>query len=468
MQIPSRTWTSPRRSAPFLLASIAAAAFACSGGGSSPSEGDQPDSSVAQDPGDANVADVASPTDADNGDASPPPSDAGPGKDAADAGPPIKYVVVIVKENHTFDNYFAGFPGADSSLTAKLSTGKTITRPIAPKGGLEHDISHSHTSAMTAFHGGAMDGFDLVSGGNYGTPGDEYAFMHYSEAQIPNYWQLARHFVLADHFFSSTFGPSFPGHFAVTGGFNVSLDNPKCGCGGTCTVPVYDPTTCAISEAVPCWTAPSIVEELPPGFTWAEYGVDTLMSNKAVSQIPGVAANFRTRTQFNGDIRSAKQPNLMFLHVQGNVSEHPPAIGTGPLQICPGENDSVGILTSIMTGPHWNETAVLLLWDDWGGFYDSVKPPAKKCPNGDDMTPGFRLPLIIVSPFAKPGYVLKNVTEQASIVRFVEDLWHLPRMAPKDPRIHDDTVGSLMDAFDFTQAPLPPLTLPIRDCTGQP
>jgi phospholipase C len=396
----------------------------------------------------------------------PDASPADAGTDAGDATP-IKYVIVIVKENHTFDNYFAGFPGADSSLTAKMSDGTTITRPLAPAGGLVHDISHSHPSAMTAFRGGAMDGFDLVSGAD--TSGDKMTFIHYEEKQIPNYWQYARHFVLADHFFSSTFGPSFPGHFAVTSGFNVALDNPKCSCAdATCTVPVFDPTTCTISDAPPCWTAPSIVEELPQGFTWAEYGWATLMSNKAVSQLPNLPNYFRSRTQFNADLAGAKQPNLMFLHVGGTVSEHPPAAGTGALQICKGENDSVDILTSIMRGPHWNETAVLLTWDDWGGFYDSVQPPAKKCANGDYMTPGFRLPLIIMSPYAKPGYVLKTVTEQASIVKLIEDLWHLPRMAPKDPRIHDDTVGSLMDAFDFTQTPSPPLDLPIRDCTGQP
>jgi phospholipase C len=457
----------PRRAALLL---IAAAAFACSGGGDQ-NPADAPDAGrlAPPDPVDASLAETAPPADAnaDDGDATPPAGDAG--KDAGPGdGMPIKYIVVIVKENHTFDNYFAGFPGADSSLTAKMSTGKVIPRPAAPKGGLLHDVSHSHASAMTAFRAGAMDGFDLVAGANYGTPPDEYTYIHYTESQLPNYWKLARTFVLADHFFSSTFGPSFPGHFAVTAGFNVSLDNPKCGCGGTCTVPVFDPKTCAISDAVPCWDAPSLIEELPKGFTWAEYGVSTWLSNKGVSQMPNVAANFRNRTQFNGDVRSPKQPNLMVLHVQGTVSEHPPAIGTGPLQMCPGENDSVDILTAIMNGPHWNETAVLLLWDDWGGFYDSVKPPAAKCPNGDYMTPGFRLPLLIISPFAKPGYVLKTETEQTSIVRLVEDLWHMPRMAPKDSRIHDDTVGSLMGAFDFHQAPIPPLSLPVRDCTGQP
>ncbi len=447
------------------LLSMLAVSAACSGtaqetAGGGVDAGEEIDGSLA----DADLGDAASSAEASTD--APSGGDAGP--DARGTDMPIKYIVVIVKENHTFDNYFAGFPGADSSLTAKMSNGKVITRPLAPASGLVHDISHSHTSAMTAFRGGAMDGFDLVAGGNFGNPPDEMSFIRYSEAQLPNYWQYARHFVLADHFFSSTFGPSFPGHFAVTAGFNVSLDNPTCSCGGTCTVSVFDPTTCTISQAPPCWTAPSIVEELPTGFTWAEYGVPTLKSIKSVSALPNVAANFRTRTQFNADIKGATQPNLMVLHVQGAVSEHPPAIGTTTLHICPGENDSVSILNEIMSGPHWNETAVLLSWDDWGGFYDSVKPPAAKCANGDYMTPGFRLPLIVMSPYAKPGYVLKTVTEQTSIVRLVEDLWHLPRMHPRDARIHDDTVGSLLGAFDFTQAPLPPLVLPARDCTGQP
>ena len=119
----------------------------------------------------------------------------------------IRYVMVLVKENHTFDNYFTGFPGAESTKTAKLSNGTMITRAAAPTVRSPRDISHSNSCGQKAYDNGKMDGFDLIVGGRTRLP-----FYYYTEPQIPNYWQYARNFVLADHFFSTTLGPSTPGH----------------------------------------------------------------------------------------------------------------------------------------------------------------------------------------------------------------------------------------------------------------
>ena len=397
-----------------------------------------------------------------------PPPDAGPG--TGDAGPtdpvdggaaaevptPIRYIVVFIKENHTFDNYFEGFPGADTSTTATLSNGTVITRPRAPDGVLPHDICHSHGCATTAFHGGMMNWFDKVK--NADVSGDKLSFVHFTQSQIPNYWKYARAFVLADHFFSSTLSQSFPGHFATVAGFNVALTNPTCHCGGTCTVSVYDPDTCAISSAKPCWDAPSVVFELPRGFSWAEYGGIELTSIKKVAALPDIGDHMRNLTRLGQDLTTGNQPNLILAHLSGGTSEHPPQA------VCPGENQTVTLINDIMNGPHWKETAIVLLWDDWGGFYDSVKPPAEKCSNGDYTRPGFRLPLMVISPYAKTAYVLKTPTEQISVVRLIEDLWGLPRMQPQDPRIRDSEVGSLMGAFDFSQAPRDPLILQTRTC----
>ena len=374
---------------------------------------------------------------------------------------PIKYIVVIIKENHTFDNYFAGFPGADTSATATLSTGATLRRPLMGAGGMSRDLCHSHACAATAFNSGAMDGFNLVPKASLGNPPDNLTFVRYQEFQLPNYWQYARNFAIADHFFATTLGPSFPGHFATVAGFNLALDNPSCSCGGVCTTPVFDPVTCAITNARPCWDAPSIVQELPAGSTWAEYGWDVLRSIKSVNNMPGVSSHFREGNQLLSDVQG-NMPNLIFAHVEGALSEHPAE------KVCPGENNTVSLINAIMGGPHWKETAILLLWDDWGGFYDSVAPPAVKCGNGDYMTPGFRVPLLVISPYARAGSVLKTPTDQTSIVKLVEDLWNLPRMQPQDARIHDISAGSLLGAFDFTQPPLAPLLLAPRNCLGQP
>src|SRR4051794_6730577 len=113
---------------------------------------------------------------------------------------PIRYVIVLVKENHTFDNYFTGFPGAESSKTAKLSTGATLTRPQAPSGALPRDVCHSNACGQKAYRNGTMAGFDLLAP----SPNVNLPFISYAESQIPNYWQYARNFVLADHLFSTT------------------------------------------------------------------------------------------------------------------------------------------------------------------------------------------------------------------------------------------------------------------------
>ena len=392
-------------------------------------------------------------TDAGSGDAGR--SDAGTPPPAGDGGLAIKYIFVLIKENHTFDNYFTGFPGATSSTTAKLSDGTVLVRPPAPNGSLARDLCHEHACATQAFHAGANDQLDKVGGASVN--GDHLAYIRYSEAQIPNYWKYARTFTLADHFFSSALGPSLPGHFAIANGFNLALNNPPCVCGGSCTAQTYDPQTCAVTQQLPCWDTPSVTQELPPGFTWAEYVFQSQRSIKSVYQTPGVGSHFRSQATLTTDLQSGAQPNLIFAHIEGGTSEHPPQA------VCPGENDTVAMVNTVMSGPHWKESVILLTWDDWGGFYDSVAPPAPGC-GTDYFGPGFRVPLLVISPYAKKGYVLKDVAEQTSITRLIEDLWHLPRMQPRDARVKDATSGSLLGAFDFTQTPAPPLLLAPRVC----
>ena len=155
-------------------------------------------------------------------------ADAPPDTDAAvDTGPhlptPIKYVVVIVKENHSFSNYFTGFPGAAWSMTAKLHDGTVITRPKAPDGVLPSDLPHSHSAVVQAYDGGKMDGFDLNVPTHPHLP-----YSYYTEAQIPNYWAYARNFALFDHFFSTLAGPSSPGHFAVITSQTPHYGNSDC------------------------------------------------------------------------------------------------------------------------------------------------------------------------------------------------------------------------------------------------
>ncbi|MEO6419128.1 MAG: alkaline phosphatase family protein, partial [Polyangiaceae bacterium] len=154
---------------------------------------------------------------------------------------------------------------------------------------------------------------------------------------------------------------------------------------------------------------------------------------------------------------AGKISNLTIAHLSGgNISEHPPL---GP---CEGENFSVEVINAAMKLPQWKEMAIVVTWDDWGGFYDHVKPRVHKCKNGKVMQGGFRLPLIIISPYAKKGHVLKSHTEQASVPRLVEELWGMKFMSTRNKHARDGSAGSLMGAFDFTQPPRPPLLLTPR------
>lgn len=370
----------------------------------------------------------------------------------------------MVKENHTFDNYFTGFPGATSSMTAKLSDGTTLNRVAAPFCDLHVDMSHSHASGLTAYHGGKMDGFDNIVAGTY----SHQTFRFYPEKQIPSYWAYAKNYVLADHFFSTLLAPSSPGHFASAMSFAPHYGNaddncdpktdPGCdegkGCNSpaTSTVQVFNNDTCATSTKYPCFDVPTVVEELPKGFTWRAYaagsGSDISTPYAMVKSIGGDpavrAAHFRSTSKLLDDLTSGDQPNLVWADVNGgDESEHPPR------HPCPGENFTVDIVNAIMNGPHWMDTVFILTWDDWGGWYDNVKPTHDAC----GYHTGFRLPLIIISPYAKKGFILKTPAEQASIPKLVEDLWGLPRLAKQDSRARDEAAGSLLDALDFVSPP---------------
>jgi phospholipase C len=377
----------------------------------------------------------------------------------------IRYVLVLVKENHTFDNYFTGFPGATTVTKAKLSNGTTITRPIAPDTKLSQDICHSNTCGQRAYANGAMNGFDLNKAGNL-------PFIRYTEQQIPNYWQYARNFVLADHLFSTTLGPSTPGHAVYWTGRSLSIENAKCILpdGGECTksggckanpltmIKTYDPDQCTTKIVPPCFDVPALPDHLPAGFTWMNYGTPHALMVKSVANAPDYKTHFRKQGDLVADLNAGHIANLTIAHILGGVSEHPDQ------HPCPGENYSVEVINAAMKLPQWNEMAIVLTWDDSGGFFDHVAPPVKKCANGQVFQSGFRVPTMVISPYAKKGFVLKTPANQASVPRLVEELWGMPFMTARDAHALDGTSGSLMDAFDFAQPARAPMILSTRTC----
>ena len=397
---------------------------------------------------------------------------------AVDAAPdaptpmPIKHVVVVVKENHTFDNYFGSFPNADGISQIQLSSG-TITPPHAP-GSTPRDLCHSHDCALADYAGN----WETVSGATQN--GDNLAFAQYAESDIPNYWQYARKYTLADRFFANVLGPSFPGHTFVLaaqagwaeGNPNTQILHPYWGCDqdASTLVTVEDQATCTNKQVFPCFHIPSLPDVLPASVDWKFYGSNFYVLSEiwsmfdAVDSIrngPAWSSNVVNATSFDSDVDNGTLPAISWLVDQDLADEHP-AVGS----VCAGENWTVGHLNHLMSSPYWADTAILFTMDDFGGWYDHVTPPRQYgCDPAHPYGLGFRLPLIVISPYARAGFVFHETSEQASIVHFIEKVFGATQtLSQLDPAAQDGQANDLFGAFDFTQTPLPPLMLQQRTC----
>ncbi|HEY6037397.1 MAG TPA: alkaline phosphatase family protein [Kofleriaceae bacterium] len=407
------------------------------------------------------------------------PGGGGSGTDAAGSNAPptvlpIKHVVVVVKENHTFDNYFGSFPGADGISQIPTTSGM-ITPPHAPDK-TPRDLCHEHSCALADLAGGAMNGWGSVSGAS--TNGDNLVYAQYQESDIPNYWQYARHFALADRFFANVLGPSFPGHTEVLaaqagwalGNPNTQILHPYWGCdqdAGT-TVTVEDPMTCTNKEVFPCFSIPSVPDILPITATWKFYGTNFYVLGEIWSMFDAVDSirhgagwnNVINASQFDTDVDNGNLPSVSWLVDQDFNDEHPNVGG-----VCAGENWTVGHLNHLMASPYWKDTVILFTMDDFGGWYDHVAPPRQYgCNPAGPYGLGFRLPLIAISAYSKPGFVFHEVSEQASIPKFIERVFDAPALSTLDPAAQDGQANDLMNMFDFNQTPLPPLPLTTRNC----
>jgi len=382
----------------------------------------------------------------------------------------IQHFVFLIKENHTFDNYFGKYPGAYGATTGTLSDGRTIPLNAFPDV-LPYDAEHNQTAALTAMDSGKMDSFDLNIGGNEN--GDFLVYRQFSPSDIPNYWSYAQHFVLGDQMFSSIHSASFPNHLytiaATSGGvLEVPYDPllkgingvPTWGCDAipSLTVRTLDPSG-TISALFPCFDFPTLADSMDnanPPISWKYYGPTKGQSgyNQVVFDAIHHIRNSElwtehvvSDTQFADDALQGKLPAVSWL-ITGEGSEHPPK------STCVGENWVVEQLNAIMQGPDWNSTAIFIVWDDFGGFYDHFPPPQV-----DGLGLGPRVPLLIVSPYAVPGHISHTVYEFSSVLKTIEERFGLPFLTDRDQNAND-----LFDSLDFGQTPNPPLILQSRSC----
>lgn len=380
----------------------------------------------------------------------------------------IQHIVFIIKENRTFDNYFGTFPGADGATTGELSTGQVIPLGHTPDR-TPNDICHMWGCALLAENKGKMNQFNLITGGDTLVNGTPLAYTQLTEADIPNYFAYASNFVLADHMFSSLNGPSFPNHLYTVAGQSggaiglPTAGNSSWGCDSpsNSTVQVLESDGDGVNE-FPCFDFQTLADSLQSaGISWKYYAPGQGQSGYIWSALDAIkhirmgslwTSNVVSDTQFVTDAQNGNLPAVSWLVTSVANSEHP------PYSSCVGENWTVQQINAIMKGPDWNSTAIFLTWDDFGGFYDHVPPP-----NLDQYGLGPRVPLLIISPFAKKGYVSHTQYEFSSVLKFIENRFGLSSLTARDTQANDTT-----DSFDFSQQPLAPLILQTRTCPATP
>ncbi len=377
----------------------------------------------------------------------------------------INHIVFIVKENRSFDHFFGTFPGANGATQGTVSNGSVIQLKHATD--MIRDMGHGYSDAVTGIDGGKMDKFDLVYLGNVN--GDYLALSQLYQSDIPNYWQYATNFVLSDAMFTSLEGPSFPNHLftvAATSGTVYTNPNdpvhptsPSWGCDsdvGT-TVSLKDAEG-DVTTSYPCFDFQTVADSLQTaGQSWAYYAPTVGQSGYQYSALDSInhirntslwTSNVLPFTQFATDAAAGKLPAVSWLIGGEGNSEHPPS------SVCVGENWTVNQINAIMQGPDWASTAIFITWDDFGGFYDHAPPPVV-----DNLGFGPRVPMLIISPYAKKGFISHTQYEFASVLRFIETRFSLPTLTARDAAASDMT-----DSFNFNQTPLPTLILTPRSC----
>jgi phospholipase C len=434
---------------------------------------------------------------------------AGPSPAAARAGAAtIKHVVLIMQENRSFDSYFGTYPGADGIPmrrgvpTACVPAGlkRSCQRPYVDHADVNGGGPHNAGDAIADINRGRMDGFVVralqarkgcvvttdPACANSAAPD---VMGYHTRSDIPNYWAYARNFVLQDHMFEPNASWSLPAHlFEVSewSAYCTQYFNP-----GSCANALQNPNS-PTPQPTPLYAWTDLTWLLHRyGVSWGYYivsGTEPDCENPAVlscgpvrqtSRTPGIwnplpyfetvrldrqLGNIQSIDRFYEAARTGELPAVSWIVPSGEVSEHPPA------PVSYGQSYVTGLINAVMHSPDWDSTAIFVAWDDWGGFYDHVPPPSV-----DQNGYGLRVPGLVISPYARRGYVDHQVLSFDAYDKFIEDVFlHGQRLDPRtdgrpdprpDVRENEPLLGDLIQDFDFRQVPRPPLLLRVHPRT---
>lgn len=378
------------------------------------------------------------------------------------ANTPIEHLIVLMQENHTFDNYFGTYPGANG-----IPPGTCM--PVDPfdPGNTEciepfrigttdvelDDPDHSSETHSIQFNGGNMDGF--VYALNLRNQDGRLAMGYYDEEDLPYYWNIADEYVLFDNFFSSVHGGSFENHVfwvAASTGMKEGVDLQE---SLAETPTIFD----RLQEAGISWKF--YVQNYEPELN---YRTAHLYPANRASQVtwvpllnfdrflddPALASNIVHLDEYYADLINGTLPSVAFM-VPSGPSEHPPS------SVISGQRFVKALIQALMQSDYWEKSAFSWAYDDWGGWYDHVPPPQV-----DDDGYGFRVPALLVSAYAKRGYVDNTVLDYTSYLKFIEDNWDLEPLTERDAQ-----ANSIINAFDFSQPPRPAEFLPFERLTQE-
>ena len=377
----------------------------------------------------------------------------------------IEHFVFIMQENRSLDEYFGTYPGVEGippGVCIADPGGGPCVKPFHDGNDVNRGGPHNWVDANADIDNGNMDGFLIRSYSNFnpsskctppapncspGTdPRDVMGWHDFHE--IPNYWSYANLYVLQDRMFESIRSYSLPAHLymlaAQSGGY-IGTGQPK-------------PTSYAFPEITELLTSgkidwkyyvtagqsPGTADGDPQDQAFDKYTLwNPLPAFPAVKNDPAQWSRLVDATQFAKDAMNGTLPQVSWVIPSSPVSEHPPAAMTM------GQNYVTGLINAVMQGPQWKTTAIFLCWDDWGGFYDHVPPPAV-----DQYGLGIRVPGLVISPYARQGYVDHKTYSFESWLKIVEERFGIIPMQARDNNALD-----MYDAFDFTQQPRDPVIL---------
>lgn len=382
---------------------------------------------------------------------------------SAQAQNQIKNVVVIFQENRTPDGLFHGLPGADIANSGRNSKGQLITLEPIPLAN-NYDLNHAHPDFVAMYHNGKMDGADKIGVSCLPTakhcPPPNAQFRYVQLSDVRPYFQLAEQYTFADRMFQTNQGPSFPAHqFIISGtsaptatsdlfaaeepsGVANAINNTGCTAPAKEYVALIDPSGGESQRMYPCFDHPALTDLLDDaGVSWRYYTPSAIAGwtgPNAISHIrfgPDWKNVVLQPNQVLMDISNYQLPAVSWVIPSWAESDHAGFNqGLGPSWVA-------SIVNAIGHSPYWAHTAILITWDDWGGFYDHVAPKIY-----DSYEYGFRVPLIVVSPYAKSGYVSHVTHDFGSILKFIEGVYGLPSLGYADAR-----ADNLSDCFQFNE-----------------